>query len=179
MPRAYSEEAREYCFKLYLKYNGQQHERVEEEMRRKGWVGWSRQNLYTRGKGKNLKVGWIERFGWEKALALKIEADARRAAGGDSLLADVQKRRARLSERLDREGEENRDLVYQHLKYAELEASLTSRAGAGRDDLQSFVVAWERLLEWAAKWPRLLTALVEFSEQVMERAKAEYGETAR
>lgn len=39
MPKSYPPEAVERCLSLYLRFNGQQHDRIEAEMRRAGWVG--------------------------------------------------------------------------------------------------------------------------------------------
>ena len=76
MPASYNEEAVEHCFRLYLRFNGQQHDRIEQEMRRAGWESWTKQNLYSRGD----KVGWIDKFGWKKALEQKIESASKTAA---------------------------------------------------------------------------------------------------
>lgn len=39
MPRKYTDEAVEACFQLYLRFHGQQHDKIEEQMRKAGWVG--------------------------------------------------------------------------------------------------------------------------------------------
>lgn len=176
MPRSYPTEAVKECFDLYLKHNGQQHDLIEAEMRRR-WPGWSKQNLYSRGD----KIGWIDRYGWEKAHKLKLAAGAQAATtSAETLFSEIEAIRKRLKGEIDAAGVLNRDLIYQHHNYCQLSANLLARRDAARDDLQSFVAAWERLLGWAAEIaPRLASDLINVSGQVMERARAEYGETAQ
>src|SRR5205085_19523 len=106
MPKSYPDEAREQCLRLFLKFNGQQHERIEREMRKAGWVGWSKQNLYSRGD----KVGWIEKYGFDAALKLKLAASETQAlTRAEELFLEIEQGRKRLKERLDADGWQTRD----------------------------------------------------------------------
>lgn len=173
MPRAYSAEAIEDCFQLYLRHNGQHHDLIEREMQRR-WPRWSKQNLYTRGE----KIGWVERYGWEKALERKFQAAAAEKAttSAEGLFLEIEKRRKQLDAKLDAEGCENRDLVYQHQKYCELSISALARLEAARDNLAGFVTFWERLMVWLPEISAEATrALLEVDERILAKASAEYG----
>jgi hypothetical protein len=176
MPRTYNDEAIEKCAKLYLKFHGQQHERIEAEMR-KVWPGWSKQNLYTRGKGANLKVGWIEKFGWEEALRLKVATTARQVStSAETLFLEIEGVRERLKAALDAQGGTDRDLVYQHRDYCKLSIDAMARLDAGGDNLNSFVAMWERVMTWLPEISLSAThALLEVAEAVLERAKVEFA----
>lgn len=176
MPRTYSDEAIEKCAQLYLKFHGQQHERIEAEMR-KTWPGWSKQNLHTRGKGKNSKIGWIEKFGWEAALKLKVSTSARQAAtSAEKLFLEIEQTRERLKQALDAQGGSDRDLVYQHRDYCKLSIDALARLEQAGDNMGMFSLMYERLLEWlGALSAPALAELVKVTDAVTERARAHYG----
>ncbi|HZT60993.1 MAG TPA: hypothetical protein VFA21_20480 [Pyrinomonadaceae bacterium] len=177
MPHRYSTEAIEHCLSLYLRFNGQSHDLIEAEMR-KTWPGWSRQNLCTRGKGKNLKLGWIERYGWEEALRQKIASSGRRAStSAEALYNEIEQVRQRIKAQLDAVGSVDRDLVYQHRDYCKLSIDAMARLEAARDNLVGFVAFWENLLEWLpAISMQAAHELLTVSEKVIERARAEYAD---
>ncbi len=67
------------CLKLYLKYNGRQHDQIEREMRELGW-SFSRRTLHNRSDRRRSERGWIERFGWRGILVQKwLEAESAEA----------------------------------------------------------------------------------------------------
>lgn len=70
MPRKpTSDDARiEDCRRLFLKYGGKQHERIEAEMRELGHHDFNRRSLYPRRERGRVRPGWIERFEWRKSL---------------------------------------------------------------------------------------------------------------
>jgi hypothetical protein len=173
VPRAYSAKAIEDCFQLYLRHNGQHHDLIEREMQRK-WPHWSKQNLYTRGE----KIGWVERYGWEKALERKLQAAAAEKAttSAEGLFLEIEKRRKQLDAKLDAEGCENRDLVYQHQKYCELSISALARLEAARDNRAGFAAFWERLMEvLPGVSPEATRALLEVDEAVFAKVAEMYG----
>lgn len=178
MPRKYPEEAQEYCFRLYLKYNGAQHDRIEAEMQRAGWTAWTKQNLYTRGRGANQKVGWIERFGWDEALKLKVQTSGRAAqTSAEKLFLEIESQRERIKAALDAQGGTDRDLVYQHRDYCKLSVEALQKLEAARDNFDGFVAMYERLLEWLGEISQpALSELLKANEGVTERARRHYGE---
>lgn len=181
MPKMYNEEAVETAFKLYLRFNGASHDLIESEMRKAGYGNWSRQNLYTRGKDSNLKIGWIERFGWEKALRLKVATSGRAAqTSAERLFLEIEQARERIKGQLDAQGGTDRDLVYQHRDYCKLSMDALSKLEAARDSFDGFVAMYERLLEWLGEVnPQALSALVGCTDKVTERARRHYGGRAK
>lgn len=179
MPRTYSTEAVEEALHLFLKYNGQQHDRIEAEMRRQ-WPGWSKQNLYTRGKGDNLKVGWIEKYGWDAALKQKLSlASEQTALNADEVLVrDIEQIRQRIKAQLDALGTKvDRDLVYQFRDYCKLGLDARTKLEASRDTFGGFASFWERLLDWLPEISeRAARELLKVSDSILEKAAAEYGE---
>lgn len=176
MPRSYQDDAIEHCKRLYLKFNGQQHDRIEAEMRRAGWPSWSKQNLYTRGQGENQKIGWIEKFGWEAALKLHLATrDEGAKAPADKIFSEIEAIRQKIFEELQAKGISSRDLVYQHSAYLRLSIEAISKTGAG-NTLEGFVVAWERLLDWLVVIsPTALAELLKVDTLILEKAAEEYG----
>lgn len=177
MPRKYTNEAVETCFRFYLIFNGQQHDRIEADMRKEGFLNWSKQNLYTRGKGRNLKVGWIEKYGWEHALKLKLST-SQKAAGtsAEVLFLEIEATRKRIKETLDAGGVLERDLVYQHRDFCKLSIDALARLEAARDNLSNFVGVWERLCAWLPEISLAATReLLAVAEEVLAKAQSEYG----
>lgn len=174
MPASYPNEAVEHCKRLYLKYSGQSHDRIQSEMRRAGWPNWSKQNLYSRGD----KVGWIEKYGWEKALKIHLDAQAERSrTSSEQALHEIEKIRQALYAEIEGANfRAGRDLVYQHLAYTkQYFTALAALKGEARS-FDDFVAMWERLLDWLPDLsPKAVAELLKVSEQVLERAVAEYG----
>jgi hypothetical protein len=176
MPTSYNEEAVEHCFRLYLRFNGQQHDRIEQEMRRAGWATWSKQNLYSRGE----KVGWVEKFGWKSALEQKIATSSKTAAltSAQELVGEIEEVRKRVKAALDARGANvDKDLIYQHARYCALSIEAQLKLEATRDTLGGFVTFWERLLDWLPEISeRAARELLKAADAILERAAAEYGE---
>ena len=182
MPRKYSDEAIDYCFQLYLRHNGENHDLIEVAMR-KVWAGWSKQNLYTRGKGKNEKQGWIDKYGWLKALEIKRATAPRQAASAvEKLFLEIEQVRERLYGDLFAQGAKggfNRDLVYQHRDYCTQTINALARLDAAGNNIDSFVAMWDRLMRWLPDISVSATReLLAVSDQILERAKVEYSGAA-
>lgn len=177
MPKRYDTEAWEYCKELYLRYSGQQHDRIEREMRRK-WPGWSKQNLYTRGNGPGLKDGWIDKFGWERALEIHLSQRSKARGSDEEALAEVEEIRKKLYAQLKTQGTKyDRDLVYQHRDYTKLYLDARVKLGGAARTLKDFVAVWEKLLDWLTDIsPDALREMLKVDTEILERAAAEYGE---
>ncbi len=176
MPRKYDDQAVHRCFDLYLRFNGQQHARLEAEMRRV-YPGWSVQNLYTRGTGANLKVGWIEKYGWADALKLKLATTGKAAAtSAEKLFLEIEATRERIKAALDAQGASaDRDLVYQHRDYCKLSIDALTRLEAAGDNFDGFVAMWERLCAWLPEIsPAATRELLAVSEEVLSKAQSEW-----
>src|SRR6185437_7932392 len=143
MGTRYSPEAIQRCQELYLLYNGGNYERIETEMR-KTWSGWSRNNLYDKGKGKKLRAGWVTLYGWKDLLTLKRSTSSEGAATSAELLfLEIELVRRRLSKELIAKGAEaDKDLVYQHRDYCKLSIDALARLEKARDNLAGFAKFW-------------------------------------
>ncbi len=174
MPKSYPDEAREACLKLYLKFNGQQHDRIEREMRKAGWIGWSKQNLYSRGD----KVGWIEKYGFEAALKLKLDTSETQAhTKAEELFLEIEQGRKRLKARLDADGWQTRDLVYQYQAQCRLSIEMHSKLNAMAGTYTGFAEFWEKLLDWLTEIDApAAKALLRVADEILARAQVEYGE---
>lgn len=178
MAKRYDTEAVERALSLYLKFNGQQHDRIQTEMRAT-WLGWSKQNLYTRGKGHNLKVGWIEKYGWEQALREhQARLSERTRTVADQTLHEINTIRKRLFEQLQALGAKvDRDLVWQHCRYTKLALEAQAKLQGRGHTLDDFVAMWERLLDWLPDIsPTAARELLAVADKVVEKAAAEYGD---
>jgi hypothetical protein len=171
MPRVYDQEAIEHAYQLYLKYNGGRHDLIELEMR-KTWPGWSRQNLVTRGD----KAGWPEKYGWAHGLELKAQSSAKaQLSGAESLYLSIRTQRERLEKTLAGGAAEKED-VWAHQKYCQLETDALARLRDARSRLEDFALAWEDLLNWLPEIsPQAFRELVAVADAVRARAETAYG----
>lgn len=179
MAARYDEEAIQKCFRLFLKFNGQRHEQIEQEMR-KVYPGWRRSYLYTRGQGKHQKLGWIDKFGWEKSLALHIAQKPTAALNSaQQLVNEIEEVRKQLHVRIKTQGPNvEKELLQLHRDYSRLSIEALTKVEAARDTLSGFVSFWERLLDWLPDIDyRTAKGLVKFSKQILDKAEEEFGES--
>lgn len=176
----YGPEAIEKCLTLYLRFNGQQHERIEQEMRKAGYANWQRQYLYTRGHGQHEKIGWIEKYGWEKALELHLAQKPTAALNSaQQLVIETDTIRKMLYDRVRAQGAAfDKETLQFHRDYSRLAIEALTKIAEAKDTLGAWVNFWERLLGWmpdidlpAAK------LLVKHSAAIIEKAEEEFGET--
>lgn len=174
MPMQYSDEAVETCFQLYLKFNGQHPDRIEQEMQ-KQWPGWRKQNLYDRGK----KEGWITKYGWEAALKVHIQVQSiAHLSTAERIAYQIDAVRDLLFERVMANGSDP-NLVYQHQKYCERSIEAHNRLRASRESLHNAGVFWEQILHFLEDIaPDLYRQLIspEVAEPLIARIAAHYGE---
>lgn len=179
MAARYDAEAIEKCFRLYLKFNGQQHQRIEQEMR-KVYPGWKRDYLYTRGQGKHQKLGWVDKYGWEKALALHLAQKPTAVLNSaQRLVNEVEEIRQQLHERIKVQGANvEKELLQLHRDYSRLSIETLMKVEAARDTLGAWVVFWEKLLDWLPDIDmKAARYLVKLNEAIIARAEEEFGES--
>jgi hypothetical protein len=176
MGARYSPEAVQRCLELYLQFNGGQHDRIEVEMR-KEWPGWSKSNLYDKGKGKNRKDGWISLYGWKHALEMRLAMSSEGAATSAELLfLEIETVRRRLAKEMAAKGAKaDKDLVYQHRDYCKLSIDALARLEAARDNLAGFAKFWNDLLQAPALPKVAMQVLVKYSEAIMGWARDKYA----
>lgn len=180
MGSRYNSEAVETCFQLYLRYNGGQHDRIQEEMRQAGYVNWSKANLYDKGKGKNRVDGWISKYNWEDALKMKIAMSSEGVTTSAELLfLELEKNRRTLHKAIQRKGasatnKENRDLIYQYRDIAKLCIDALARLEAARDNYAGFAKFWKDLMQ--APIPEgALRVLTKHTEEIINWAQQKYA----
>lgn len=167
------------AFELYLKYNGERFDLIDDEMRHKGWTNFkSSLNLLNRGKGKNYRDGWIERFGWKKSLEIKIATTGIAAAtSAESLLFEVETIRKKIFMELEVKGVGvgQKDLIYQHDKYIARTTEILASLDKARDNYANFVFFLQHLLKAATKIsPDLASAICDAEEPLLEWAEREF-----
>lgn len=179
MPTQYDQETIELCRSLYLKYGGKNHDAIEREMQ-KEFPGWRKQNLVDRGKGKDERLGWINRYGFDNSL--KIHTEKLTTAVNDDTqdlyigIRDVRKslQTEVASSRADR------DKVYQYRDFCKLEIEARKALDLSRDNLETFVSGYEKLINWLSEIDKpAAKLLVQHGETLIERAKAHYGDTEK
>lgn len=179
MGRRYEEKAIRKAEGLYLKYNGQNFDAIEAEMRVE-YPGWSRQNLFDRRDGDKEKVGWINKYGWQYALELKTQVSAKRQlSGAEALYLSIRTQRERV-EKIMESGPPEKEDVWAHQKYCALEIDALAKLRDARNRLEDFSEFWETLLMWLAGISRHAhRELLIVAEQVTERAVKDYGTESR
>lgn len=176
MPKTTNPETIKDCFALYLKYNGERLDLVEREMHDLGWVGFRKEILFNRGLGKNQRDGWIERFGWQKSLELKIAtAGIAAQTSAESLLFEVETIRKKVFLEMAATGVTNRDLVYQHDKYVQRTTDILAQLENARDNFGNFVFFLQHLLKAAsAISPGLAKEICDAEDALLDWAEREF-----
>lgn len=171
------------AFDLYLKYNGERFDLIDEEMHKRGWTTFKASaTLLNKGLGKNFREGWIERFGWRKSLEIKIATAGLVAqTSGESLLFEVETIRKKLFMELETNGvgRENKDVVYQHDKYVARSTDILSQLDRARDNYANFSFFLAHLLKAAMKIsPALAQELIAAEDGLIEWGESEFANSA-
>jgi hypothetical protein len=166
MPR-YDEEAKDACFRLYLKYNGVNHAAIQAGMHEAGYVNFATTNISK----------WAKERNWKEALALHIAMSSEgTATSAELLFLEIEKVRRRLATEVNQKGSKaDRDLVYQHRDYCKLSIDALARLEAARDNLAGFAKFWNELMQSPALPKAAGTVLVKYSEEIMKWAREKYA----
>ena len=175
MPYKIAPECIEDAFALYLKYNGERFDLIEREMRLRGWHSFDKQCLSNRGKNDNFREGWIERFGWKSALAINLAAKSKNfLTNAEKVYYEVETIREKLFEQIRSSGVNNRDLIWQHDKYAQRSAELLSSIENAKDISRDFAEFLSLLITIAVKIsPTLARELCNAEDAIIKHAKEE------
>jgi hypothetical protein len=181
----YSSEAIDFCRRLYVKYFGKQHDRIEKEMHRAGWTGWRKINLHGRkrkGEGRGETLGWIEKYGFDTALDRALVRQPTAALNTaqdlvnkiDAVLGQLDRQVSAKGANID---DESFRVVQLHRDYCKLKIDALTRVEAAKDTLGGWVSFWERLIDWAPDIDiKLARLMVKHSDQIIARAEQEFGE---
>jgi hypothetical protein len=164
------------AFELYLKYNGENHERIEREMRALGYHKFSRKVLTDRGSGNRFRRGWISLYGWQKALEFKLAFTGTIAVtSAESLLFEVEIIRKQLFHELQSVGVIDVDLLKQHERYSARSAQILASLEDARDNYANFVFFLRHLLNAATTIsPALAKAICGAEDALIEWAEREF-----
>ena len=175
--RKYPEEAIELCRKLYCKYGGKNFKGIETEMR-KHYPGWNKVNLEDRGRGGSQRMGWITRYGFERSLKLHMEKLIESVNDDEQdLYLGIKAVRKKLQTRAI-SADATKDELYQYRDFGKLEIEARRNLDLSRDNLETFVSGYEKLLGWLSDLdPAAAKMLIKHGEKLSELAQAHYGKT--
>ena len=166
------------CFELYLLHNGERHDLIEKEMHRLGWTAFRKAILKSKGFGPNRRDGWIDQYGWQKSLELKIAtANTAATTSAESLLFEVEAIRKKIFVEVDAGGvgRAGKDLIYQHDKYVQRSIDILAQLDRARDNYANFVFFLQKLVAAAPKIsPQLAKEICDAEEGLIEWAEAEF-----
>lgn len=167
------------AFELYLKYNGERFDLIDQEMAKRGWAGFkAHSRLPNRGKDKNFREGWISRYGWQKSLEMKvILAGTVAATSAESLLFEVETIRKKVFMELQERGvgAGQKDLVYQHDKYISRTTEILDKLEKARDNYGNFTFFLTHLLKAATQIsPALAKELCDAEDALIDWAEKEF-----
>lgn len=167
------------CFALYLKYNGERSDLIEEEMQRLGWTSFKKSVLFDRrGKNEaNHRDGWITKFGWANALKLHLATAATAAeTSAESLLMENESIRKAAFIEIQAQGvRASKEIVYQHNIYTQNCIKILEKLEAARDNYANFVYFLQQLLKAAALIsPDLAKEICDAEEALLDWAEREF-----
>lgn len=171
----YSQEAIEEARRLYCKYGGKNLAAVEREMRR-NYANWQQAILFDRGKGKNARLGWITKFGFDNSLKIHLQklTESVNDDEQDLYLGIKTVRKAMQSKVIGKDA--SRDDIYQYRDFCKLEIEARRNLDLSRDNLETFVAGYEKLVNWLTDIDQeAARSLIRNGEKLAELAAAHYG----
>lgn len=172
---SYNRDAWEKCRELYVMFGGANHLAIEREMQ-KEYPSWRRENLYDRGKGKNARLGWINRFGYDRSLEIYNEKLVGKVNDDEQdLYIGIKTVRKEMQKRVVGK-DATKDEVYQYRDFCQLEIQARRNLDLSRDNLETFVSGYEKLVGWLSDIdPPAAKMLIKHGEKLSELAQAHYG----
>lgn len=178
MADRYGPDAVEKARKLYVKYGGGNFAAIEKEMR-KDYPNWSLQNLSDRGKGKDARLGWITKFGFDKSLEIdannriaSVENDDERRYKAVVTLAD------RYQELALEGGEAGEKAVDKFIKLTQQQIELRNKLDLSSANFETFVEDFEMIVKWATDIDKELAKLFfRRKDEFIEKARNHFGES--
>jgi hypothetical protein len=175
MPKQYPQNAIDTCLTLYLKYGGKNFDAIEREMR-KEWSSWSKQLLHTKGTGKDARLGWIDKYGFENALKIHLENKVENVLDDtNKLYQDIKAIRETLAKKA-KDLEATASDLQNFAKYADLEIKARNLLDLSKSNLETFAEAFELIGEWLREIdPKIAAAYAKHGEKLIEKAEIHYG----
>jgi hypothetical protein len=174
MPKQYSQEAIDLCRSLYCKYGGKNFDAIEREMQ-KVYPGWHRNNLVDKS-GKRPTLGWITKYGFDNSLKLHLQKLTESVNDDEQdLYLGIRTVRKELQKAVI-SGVATKDELYQYRDFCKLEIEARKNLDLSRDNLETFVSGYEKLLIWLGEIDQAAAKLlVKHGEKLAEMAQAHYG----
>jgi hypothetical protein len=177
MPSKYGDDAVELCRDLYDKYNGTNHDAIEREMR-KVFPGWSKANLQNKPAWRNRgpRLGWIEEYGYERSLKLKLELKIEAVADDErGLYIGIKKIRQRLERKALGDNASDKERGH-YFAAAKLEIEARRNLDLSKANLETYAEAFDLISSWAVDVdPELARRLVKVAPRFTDLAQAHYG----
>lgn len=174
MSNRYPTEAVQLARKYYCEFGGNG-DQVQKSMRR-DYPNWSKQLLYDKGTGKDARLGWITKHGFEKAFELHeknkisaVENADQRRYNAVVTLADHYQQKA-----LD--GDDK--AVDKFIKLTDQQIELRNKLDLGSANFETFVEAFELIVKWAKEVDTDLAKLFyKRKDEFIELAVVHYGKS--
>ena len=168
MPKTYDDEAKELCFKLFLKHKGGRFDLIEQEMRAAGYPKFTKQCLLRKDNN------WIDAGNWRKGLTDYLDRVVQDKAVTDSerQLKQLCGIRDRIFDAITEKGVHDADLVRNYRDIAAQCTAMMARLDSGTANYAACVAAWEMMLAILPEIDEAIVPLLLKAEQrLFERIK--------
>jgi hypothetical protein len=147
--RRYNQEAIELARSLYCKFGGKNLDAVQREMRKAGYPNWTKQTLFDKGRENtpNYREGWVTKYGFDNSLKLYTEKLVESVNDDEQdLYMGIKNVRKELQKKVV--GNATKDEIYQYRDFCKLEIEARRNLDLSRDNLETFVAGYEKILGW-------------------------------
>jgi hypothetical protein len=175
MPKSYPQEAVDLCLTLYLKYGGQNFDAVQREMKRE-YPAWSKGLLHSKGTGKDARLGWMDKYGWQNALKLHLENKVERVQNDtQKLYQDIKTIRETLAKKAKSLDATATDLQL-FAKYCELEIKARQTLELSKSNLETFADSYELICSWLPDVDAAVgKGFLKCGDKLIQMAEVHYG----
>lgn len=163
MARKYQQDCIDECKVLYVRYNGQHHAKIAEQMNKR-WAGFNEGRI----------AAWAKQYRWDELITKKLEAELEQAGWSNAQRAYQRIRRVidALASGLEASNYTDTDTLKTYRDFCSLEINALARLDAERGSLEAFVAHWEWQLKIISEIsPRAGKELVAISEEILQRAQ--------
>ena len=169
----YNQDAISECRILFCKYGGKNLNAIEREMRVQ-YPSWTKQRLFDHGKGKNARLGWITKYGFDKSLELHQQNQIGAVENADERRYNAVVKLADTYQEKALQGDEK--AVGLFIKLTDQQIELRNKLDLSSGNFETFVEVFERIVLWAKEIDTELAKLFyRRKDEFIERAVAHYG----
>lgn len=176
----YNQDAIDLARSLYCRYGGKNLDAVQREMRKAGYVSWLKGYLFDKGREGTIhyREGWIAKYGFDGSLELYTQKLVESVNDDEQdLYLGIRTVRKELQKKVA-SGKATKDELYQYRDFAKLEIEARRNLDLSRDNLETFVAGYEKMLSWLREIdPAAAKMLVKNGDKLAELAAAHYGKT--